>query len=152
MELSLNGNEAGDVGVKKLSDLLKDPHCKLEKLQLQHCKITGEGCADLVKALKSNPSYLRELNLKNNILGDSGVKELSDLLKDPCCKLEKLQLSDCRITDKGCADLFKALKSNPSSLLRELNLSGNKTGYSAIRELSKDLLKDSRCKLEKLEF
>ncbi|XP_036417261.1 ribonuclease inhibitor-like [Colossoma macropomum] len=152
IELSLNGSEAGDLGVKKLSDLLKDPHCKLEKLQLQYCSITGEDCADLVKALKSNPSHLRELNLKNNKLGDSGVKEFSELLKDPYCKLEKLQLSECRITDKGCADLFKTLKSNPSSHLRELNLSGNKTGYSAIRELSKDLLKNPRCKLEKLEF
>ncbi|KAL6455205.1 hypothetical protein MHYP_G00363570 [Metynnis hypsauchen] len=151
-ELNLNGIEAGDVGVKKLSDLLKDPYCKLEKLQLQYCNITGEGCADLVKALKSNPSYLKELNLKNNKLGDSGVKELSKLLEDPQCKLETLQLSECKITDKNCADLFEALKSNPSSFLRELNLSGNKTEYSTIRELSKDLLKDSRCKLEKLEY
>ncbi|XP_060727108.1 NACHT, LRR and PYD domains-containing protein 12-like isoform X3 [Tachysurus vachellii] len=32
-ELDLNGNNPGESGVKLLSDLLKDPHCKLETLQ-----------------------------------------------------------------------------------------------------------------------
>ncbi|KAI4874457.1 hypothetical protein NFI96_004292 [Prochilodus magdalenae] len=32
-ELNLNYNNPGESGVKLLSDLLKDPHCKLEKLQ-----------------------------------------------------------------------------------------------------------------------
>ncbi|XP_053359552.1 NACHT, LRR and PYD domains-containing protein 3-like isoform X2 [Clarias gariepinus] len=34
-ELDLMGNEVGDSGVKLLSDLLKDPHCKLETLEVQ---------------------------------------------------------------------------------------------------------------------
>uniref|UniRef100_A0A3B1JLH6 Uncharacterized protein n=1 Tax=Astyanax mexicanus TaxID=7994 RepID=A0A3B1JLH6_ASTMX len=55
---------------------------------LDHCSITGEGCAALVSALKLNPSHLRELNLNHNKPGDSGL--LSDLLKDPHFKLEKL--------------------------------------------------------------
>ncbi|XP_046704283.1 ribonuclease inhibitor-like [Silurus meridionalis] len=33
-ELNLNYNKPGDLGVKLLSDLLKDPHCKLETLQI----------------------------------------------------------------------------------------------------------------------
>src|SRR4029434_3800991 len=32
-ELWLNGNKAGDSGVKHLSSLLEDPNCKLEKLE-----------------------------------------------------------------------------------------------------------------------
>ncbi|KAL7858926.1 hypothetical protein SRHO_G00140730 [Serrasalmus rhombeus] len=150
-ELDLSVNKPGDTGLKELSDLLKDPYCKLEKLQLQHCSITEEGCADLVKALKSNPSYLRQLNLSWNKLGDLGVKELSDLLKDPHCKLEKLQLINCNIRGERCATLVKALKSNPSTQLRELNLSINKPGDSGVKELS-DLLKDPHCKLEILQL
>ncbi|KAI4871806.1 hypothetical protein NFI96_032411 [Prochilodus magdalenae] len=90
-ELNLSRNEPGESGVKRLSDLLEDPHCKLEKLHLYGCSITEEGCAALVSALKSNPSHLRELTLGSNKPGESGVKLLSDLLKDPHCKLEKLE-------------------------------------------------------------
>uniref|UniRef100_A0A8C1QUS0 NACHT domain-containing protein n=1 Tax=Cyprinus carpio TaxID=7962 RepID=A0A8C1QUS0_CYPCA len=89
-ELDLSGNKLGASGVNLLSDLLKDPRCKLEKLWLSDCGVTDEGCAALTSALRSNPSHLRELNLSFNKLGASGVKLLSDLLKDPHCKLEKL--------------------------------------------------------------
>ncbi|XP_059411536.1 NACHT, LRR and PYD domains-containing protein 1b allele 2-like isoform X7 [Carassius carassius] len=147
-DLDMSFNKLGASGVKLLSDLLKDPRCKLEKLWLRDCGVTDEGCAALTSALRSNPSHLRDLSLSVNKLGESGVKLLSDLLKDPRCKLEKLWLSDCGVTDEGCAALTSALRSNPSHL-RELNLSGNKLGASGVKMLS-DLLKDPRCKLEKL--
>ncbi|XP_066515450.1 stonustoxin subunit beta-like [Hoplias malabaricus] len=35
-ELDLSYNHPGESGVKLLSDLLQDPHCALEKLQVQH--------------------------------------------------------------------------------------------------------------------
>ncbi|KAL7863903.1 hypothetical protein AOLI_G00153230, partial [Acnodon oligacanthus] len=151
-ELNLSCNNPGESAVKKLADLLKDPHCQLEKLQLGCCKITSVGCAALFKALKSNPSsHLRKLNLNCNKPRESAVKELSDLLKDPQCHLEKLDLINCNITGEGCADLVKALKSNPSSHLRKLKLSVNKLGDSGVKELS-DLLGDPHCELEKLSL
>ncbi|KAI4903409.1 hypothetical protein NFI96_025899, partial [Prochilodus magdalenae] len=148
-ELNLSYNNPRDSGVNKISDLLKDQHCKLEKLELAECRIGDKGCADLIKALKSNPSSpLRELNLNSNDLGDSGVKELSDLLRNENSKLEKLELANCSITAEGCSALFTALQSNASQL-RELNLNSNKPGDS-VRELS-DLLKKENCTLEKLQ-
>ncbi|KAB5522217.1 hypothetical protein PHYPO_G00157090 [Pangasianodon hypophthalmus] len=151
-ELYLSNNKPGDSGVKLLSDLLKDPHCKLETLQLSNCSITGEGCAALAAALRSNSSsHLRELELSCNNAGDSGVKLLSDLLKDPHCKLETLDLSNCSITKEGCAALASALRSNSSSHLRELNLKNNNPGESGVKLLS-DLLKDPHYKLETLHI
>ncbi|XP_076842997.1 NACHT, LRR and PYD domains-containing protein 3-like isoform X4 [Brachyhypopomus gauderio] len=149
-ELNLNNNKPGDSGVKQLSALLEDPHCTLEKLGLSSCSIREEGCAALCSALRSNPSsHLRELNLNKNKPGDSGVKQLSALLKDPHCTLEKLDLSSCSIREEGCAALCSALRSNPSSHLRELNLNKNKPGDSVVKQLSA-LLEDPHCTLEKL--
>uniref|UniRef100_A0A4W4G944 Uncharacterized protein n=1 Tax=Electrophorus electricus TaxID=8005 RepID=A0A4W4G944_ELEEL len=71
-------------------------------------------------------------------------------MEDPHCKLEKLKLSNCSITDKGCAALASALRSNPSSHLRELNLNLNEPGDSGVKQLSA-LLEDPHCKLEKLQ-
>uniref|UniRef100_A0A671RZ30 Uncharacterized protein n=1 Tax=Sinocyclocheilus anshuiensis TaxID=1608454 RepID=A0A671RZ30_9TELE len=146
--LDLSGNEMGVFGVKQLSDLLQDPLCELKILRLCKCGVTDEGCVALASALRSNPSYLRELNLSGNKLRASGLNLLSDGLKDSHCKLETLWLSYCGVTDEGCADLASALRSNPSHL-RELNLSGNKLGASGLNLIS-DLLKDPHCKLEKL--
>ncbi|XP_076836023.1 ribonuclease inhibitor-like [Brachyhypopomus gauderio] len=151
-ELNLDYNKPGDSGVKQLSALLEDPHCTLEKLELYSCSIPEEGCAALCSALRSNPSsHLRELNLKYNKLGNSGVKQLSALLEDPHCALQKLILFNCSIREEGCAALFSALRSNPSSHLRELNLNYNEIGDSGVKQLSA-LLEDPHCKLEILEL
>ncbi|XP_073712837.1 NACHT, LRR and PYD domains-containing protein 12-like [Misgurnus anguillicaudatus] len=151
-ELNLSRNDPGVSGVKQISDLLKDPHCTLEKLDLCGCKVTDEGFCVLASALRSNPSSnLRELNLSRNILEVSGVKQISDLLKDPQCTLETLDLCGCKVTDEGFCDLASALRSNPSSHLRELNLSQNNPGVSGVKQIS-DLLKDPHCTLEKLNL
>ncbi|XP_048036342.1 NACHT, LRR and PYD domains-containing protein 3-like [Megalobrama amblycephala] len=144
-QLNLSGNKIGK-SVNLLSDVLQDPHCKLEKLWLSYCGVTDEGCAALTSALRSNPSHLRVLSLSENKIGKS-VNLLSDVLQDPHCKLEILWLRCCRVTDEGCAALTSALRSNPSHL-RELSLSENKIGKSV--NLLSDVLQDPHCKLEKL--
>uniref|UniRef100_A0A673HB74 Uncharacterized protein n=1 Tax=Sinocyclocheilus rhinocerous TaxID=307959 RepID=A0A673HB74_9TELE len=109
--------------------------CIFNLYRLCKCGVTDEGCVALASALRSNPSYLRELNLSGNKLGASGLNLLSDGLKDSHCKLETLWLSYCGVTDEGCADLASALRSNPSHL-RELNLSGNKLGASGLNHVN----------------
>ncbi|XP_039505920.1 ribonuclease inhibitor-like, partial [Pimephales promelas] len=89
-ELDLSENNLGNTGVKHLCAVLKDSHCKLERLSLYRCSITEKQSLILTSALKSNPSHLRELDLSWNKLGNTGVKNLSDLLMNPQFKLEKL--------------------------------------------------------------
>ncbi|KAL0993528.1 hypothetical protein UPYG_G00109170 [Umbra pygmaea] len=91
-QLELKDNDLQDSGVRLLSAGLEDPHCELDTLGLSGCLVTGEGCASLVSALRSNPSHLKELDLSYNHPGDSGVRLLSAGLEDPHWKLEKLNL------------------------------------------------------------
>ncbi|XP_053364392.1 NLR family CARD domain-containing protein 3-like [Clarias gariepinus] len=148
--LDLSNSTLGDSGVKTLSAVLENPHCKVESLRLQSCGVSDEGCAALTSALRSNPSHLRELDLSYNKVGDSGVKGLCAVLENPLCKLETLRLCECGVSDEGCAALTSALRSNPSHL-RELDLSGNKIRYSGVKLLSapKD---DEHYKLQTLMF
>ncbi|KAB5513556.1 hypothetical protein PHYPO_G00249090 [Pangasianodon hypophthalmus] len=150
-ELDLSGKISGDSGVKQLSALLKDPHCRTEKLRLSKSGITQRGCTDLISALTSNPSHLTELDLSENTLGNPGVDKISTLLKSSSCKLQKLVLSGCSITEEGYTALFKALKSNPSSHLMELDLGGNDPGASGVKEL-RNLMNDQNCKLKTLRL
>uniref|UniRef100_A0A8C1Y275 NACHT domain-containing protein n=1 Tax=Cyprinus carpio TaxID=7962 RepID=A0A8C1Y275_CYPCA len=149
-ELALSGNELGQLGATNLCDILMNPQCKLEKLDLCRCSITEKQCLILTSALKSNPSHLRELNLSVNQLGDSGVENLGVLLGSSECKLEKIHLCGCRITEKHCLILTSELCSNLSHL-RELDLSGNKIENKGVQILC-DILNNSHCKLERLSL
>ncbi|XP_053541107.1 NACHT, LRR and PYD domains-containing protein 12 [Ictalurus punctatus] len=94
-ELDLRHNNLQNSGVKLLSVGLENPHCTLEILRMNYCRITDEGFAALASALRSNSSsHLRELDLKRNNPGESGVKLLFDLLKDPHCKLERVYIKN----------------------------------------------------------
>ncbi|XP_042561915.1 NACHT, LRR and PYD domains-containing protein 12-like [Clupea harengus] len=87
-ELDLTNNDLKDSGIQLLSAGLSSPQCILQKLRLSGCLITHQGCSFLASALKSNPFYLKQLDLSYNHPGDSGVSELTDRLNDPNCKLE----------------------------------------------------------------
>ncbi|XP_034082772.1 NLR family CARD domain-containing protein 3-like isoform X4 [Gymnodraco acuticeps] len=91
-ELDLSNNDLQDSGVKLLSAGLESPHCELETLSLSGCLVTGEGCVSLASALSSNPSHLRELDLRYNHPGDSGEKLLSAGREDPLWRLETLRM------------------------------------------------------------
>ncbi|KAF4071809.1 hypothetical protein AMELA_G00267070 [Ameiurus melas] len=147
-DLDLSGKIEGDSGVEQLSALLKDPHCRPEKLQLSECNLTEKGCSALLTALRSESSTLRELNLSKNRIQDSGVKLLSAVLKNKDCKLETVRLSDCSITEEGYTALAEALK---SSHLIELDLRGNDPGASGVKLLT-DVLQDPHCTLKTLRL
>ncbi|KAM9394495.1 LOW QUALITY PROTEIN: protein NLRC3-like [Pholidichthys leucotaenia] len=84
-------NVLKDSGVKVLCSGLESPNCGLEVLRLEFCSLSEISCDYLVSALKSNPSYLRHLDLSRNNLEAPGVQQLRELQQSPDYRLEDLR-------------------------------------------------------------
>ncbi|XP_032407719.1 NACHT, LRR and PYD domains-containing protein 3-like isoform X6 [Xiphophorus hellerii] len=148
-ELELRGNNLKDSGVKELCGFLQNPECKLQRLQLEKCRLSEISCSSLVSALKSN-QHLTEVELNWNDLKGSAVKELCGFLQSPECKLQRLQFSHCWLSKISCDDPASALNSDPSPLTG-LKLRGNyNLGDAGVKEIC-DILQTG-CRIQRLEL
>ncbi|KAI7790768.1 hypothetical protein IRJ41_000684 [Triplophysa rosa] len=148
-QLDMSGNKLEDSGMMKISDLLENPKCKLQKLNVSECSIGEEGYKSLFSAVRSNPkSRLKELDLRGNDPGETGVKLIYQLTKDQTCSLKTVRFLKSCAAEEACDYLCKALDVYPL-LLKELNLSHNKLGDLDGEKLSA-LLMDSHNKVTKI--
>ncbi|KAK2817618.1 hypothetical protein Q5P01_025809 [Channa striata] len=76
-----------------LSAELQSPPCRLETLRLSSCLSTGEG-RSLAPALRSYPTPLREMDLRDNQPEDSGVELLSAGLENPHRSLDTVRMEN----------------------------------------------------------
>ncbi|XP_026017086.1 protein NLRC3-like [Astatotilapia calliptera] len=135
-ELDMSNNNLQDSGVKLLCVGLGNPHCVLETLRLSGCQITGTGFTSLATAVRSNPSFLKELDLSYNHPGDSGMKLLSAQQQDPHVKLDILCVEPQGVQwmRPGLRKYFCDLTLDLNTAHRNLKLSDNNKKVTQVKE------------------
>ncbi|XP_043960840.1 protein NLRC3-like isoform X8 [Gambusia affinis] len=153
LQLSSNNN-LGDDGVKEICDILQNPGCRIQRLELKDCSLSEISCSSLASALTFNPSHLTQLEINEMIIlgtiTDSGVNHLCEILQSSVTKVKTLRLKDCSLSEISCSSLVSALTFNPSHLT-ELDLRGNNLTDSAVKEFC-GFLQSPECKLQRLQF
>ncbi|KAG1925223.1 NACHT, LRR and PYD domains-containing protein, partial [Pimephales promelas] len=106
-ELNLSGNKLGNSGVKHLCAVLKDSHCKLERLSLHRCGITD--VSSLTQSLTNSKAlqFLKELDLRDNKIRVS-KQRLRDKLQDSNCVLSVDEDRPANVS--GFPSWFKSVK------------------------------------------
>ncbi|XP_072133649.1 NACHT, LRR and PYD domains-containing protein 3-like [Mobula birostris] len=110
-ELDLSYNKLGDSGVKLVSAALRNPECKIQKLELRDVGLTDSGAEDLVSALSTNPS-LTELILSYNSLTDRSVPGLRRLILT-LPSLERIGLGNNLFSETGRKELRSLQEPRP---------------------------------------
>ena len=146
VELSLEGNNIGDEGVRLLCDnALAKEHCKLTNLNLCSCSLTRQCISRLCKALQDEHCKLNVLSLRSNDIGDEGACVLfEDALTNENCKLTELNLNWCSLTDKCIPTLCKTLQDERCGLKTVWLLMNGFTDNG--RKMLRDAEKSNVCK------
>ena len=94
--LNIGGfNFIGDVGAKKIADVVQDPNCSITHLGLFCNSITKVGAKVLCKALQKKECHIEYLDMGQNKIGREGLLDFAAALHHQYCEMQELNLKSC---------------------------------------------------------
>ncbi|XP_059007183.1 NACHT, LRR and PYD domains-containing protein 5 [Mustela lutreola] len=120
--LSLSMNPVEDDGMNLLCEVLMEPSCHLQDLEMVKCHLTATCCKKLSCVITRN-KHLKSLDLAVNALGDDGIMALCEGLRHRRASVWRLGLEACGLTSGCCEALATAVLG--SQCLTSLNLMRN---------------------------
>ncbi|XP_037676438.1 NACHT, LRR and PYD domains-containing protein 5 [Choloepus didactylus] len=109
--LSLSLNTLQDDGMNLLCEVMREPYCHLQDLEVVGCCLSATCCEGL-SSVVTRSSRLASLDLSSNDLGDRGVIALCEGLKQETSALRRLGLEACALSSASCEALSSALCHN----------------------------------------
>jgi len=133
-EIVVPRNGVGDGGCERLARLVSRAPFALRVLDLGHNSIGAAGSRKLVTALASREesrSALERLGLAGSGADDAVCGVIAALVAAPDAALRVLDLADTNVSDGGARVIAAAARSNPSSALSRVSMSGARCGGAA---------------------
>ncbi|XP_059578513.1 ribonuclease inhibitor isoform X2 [Alligator mississippiensis] len=146
LDLALDNNNIGDVGLILLCKGLIHPKCNIQKLWLKECGLTS-ACCESLRSVLSTKQSLKHLEIGSNRLKDEGAKLICEGLLDTNCNLETIWLGESELTAACCDSLAAVIRTK--QCLRYLGLDLNRLENEGVRKLC-EAVRSPNCKLKYL--
>uniref|UniRef100_A0A8D0FT66 Uncharacterized protein n=1 Tax=Strix occidentalis caurina TaxID=311401 RepID=A0A8D0FT66_STROC len=140
-ELHLGVNDLGDGGVRRLSEGLRDPACRLQAL--------SRGSFSLLKCPPPHRPQDKGAVSVEGAVGTVPAAQQAAMMMPLSSGHAPHRLWQCRLTEGSCGALAAVLPVCPS--LRELHLGDNELRDGGVRQLSEGL-RDPACRLQTLSL
>ena len=130
IQISLKDEVLSRDDIIKLTSVLRDENCKLQRLELQNCFLDGQDVQAIIGALETRLPTLEVLDLSENTLGGEGAKSIAEALKkESMSNVRRITLTDTKMGDTEVEEIAKAIKvkndNSSHSFVTVINVSGN---------------------------
>jgi len=134
-ELSLRGNNMGDVGARALNENISERNA-IAKIDLSDNGI-GEAGGENLGLLLSNAKKLKQADFSWNAVGIRGTEKIAEALRSSECTVVRLNLAWNGMTDAGAEYMSGALAANTT--MQFLDLSSNRIGFPGATAIAKGI-------------
>jgi Ran GTPase-activating protein (RanGAP) involved in mRNA processing and transport len=141
LELDLGGNQLGRKSCVSISELIRNPVCRIQILGLSNSRISDECMGNLISGLATNTS-IKVLDFWSRYLR-TGWQVLFIFLSSPRCSIETLTALGGGISDESATSLGDSLAVNLKSLsisINEITSKGWRAVSNGLRGVSSTLV------------